>query len=116
MPSTPAETHGSEPPSEVPPVHFDSLGIVLRRHVRPPSSEEPMRSLRVESGPTSCFHVPTMLLGFAGLTVIDGSVSWPAIMVASNAVPGQPRANGLGPEPCRSFTVYGCAAATAGIN
>jgi hypothetical protein len=49
------------------------------------------------------------------LTVIDGSSSWPVIMVASNAVPGQPAANGLGPETCPRSTLYGCAIAAAGI-
>src|SRR4051794_19643860 len=55
-----------------------------------------------------------MLRGFAGLTVIDGSSSWPLTMVASNEVPGQPPGNGLGPDTRRRSTVYGCAAATAG--
>ena len=99
----------------MPPVHFERPGIVLRLHVRPPSREEATRSLRVESGPTSCFQVPTMFRGFAGLTVIDGSTSWPVIMVASKAAPGHPAANGLGPETCRrSLTLYGAAAAMEG--
>jgi hypothetical protein len=41
----------------------------------PPSSEEATRSLRVVLGPTSCFHVATMLRGFARLTVIAVSSS-----------------------------------------
>jgi hypothetical protein len=37
------------------------------------------------------------------------------IIVESNAVSGQPPANGLEPDTCRRSTLYGCAAAAAGI-
>jgi hypothetical protein len=55
-----------------------------------------------------------MFRRFAGLTVIDGSSSWPVMFVSSNA-PGHPAAKGLGPDTSRrSFTLYGAAPATAG--
>ena len=47
--------------SAAPPVHLVSPGIVLRVHVLPPSREEPTRSLRDWSGPTSCFQVATIV-------------------------------------------------------
>ena len=74
-----------------------------------------MRSVREDLGPSSWIQAATRFRGFAGLTVIDVSSSWPAIMVESNAAPGQPAGNGLGPDTSRSaFTLYGIAVATAG--
>jgi hypothetical protein len=86
-----------------------SPGIVRRFHVLPPSSEEATRSLRDWlAGPTSCFQAATMLRGLAGLTVIIGSSSWPVMAWSSKRAPGQPPANGLGPDTTRrSFTLYG---------
>src|SRR5262249_62269285 len=100
--------HGSEATSAVPPVHTVRPGIVRRAHVLPPSSEEATRSVRADTGPLSCFQVATILRGFAGLTVIAGSVTKPATWNLSNPRPGPPAANGLGPDATRSsFTRYG---------
>ena len=78
VPSPAAETHGSLAVSEVPPVQRVRPGIVLRFHVLPPSSDEATRSSRaLKAADTSCFQVAMMLRGFAGLTVIAGSVSRP---------------------------------------
>src|SRR2546426_723366 len=45
---------------------------------------------------------------------MDGSSSWPAIAVESNAALGQPAGNGLGPDTSRNaLTAYGFALATA---
>src|SRR6266540_2706762 len=84
VPSPPAETHGSLAVSEVPPMQRVRLGIVLRRHVLPPSSEEATTSSRaLKAADTSCFQVATMLRGFAGLAVIAGSISRPVGFSAS---------------------------------
>jgi hypothetical protein len=109
VPSPPAATHGSEPASAVPPVQAVSPGMVRRFHVLPPSREEATRSLRDWlAEPTSCFQAATMLRGLAGLTVTAGSSSWPVMAWSSKRAPGQPPANGLGPDTTRrSFTLYG---------
>src|SRR3954447_17781800 len=74
-----------------------------------------MRSLRVESGPTSCFQAAMRLRGLAGLTVIIGSSSCPVMSVSSKRAPGQPPAKGLGPEIAfRRLTLYGLTWASAG--
>src|SRR5947208_14741769 len=87
---------------------------MLRVHVLPPVREEAMTSVRAALGPTSWIQAATRFRGFAGLTVIDGSSSWPAIAVESNVAPGQPAPNGLGPDTSRNaFTPYGFAMATA---
>ena len=58
-----------------------------------------------------------MFRGFAGLTVIAVSSSWPVMFVSSNRAPGQPAAKGLGPEiACRRLTLAGQALATPGSN
>src|SRR5215212_4069319 len=102
VPSGPADSHGSVAESAVPPVHTVRPGIVLRFHVLPPSNDDPIRSLRAVK-PRSCCQVATMFRGFDGLTVIAGSISSPATWVSSRAAPGQPAANGLGPDTTRSF-------------
>ena len=117
VPSPPAETHGSEPVSAVPPVQTVKSGIVVRVHVLPPSCEDATRSLRVEIGPTSCFHVAMMFRRSAGFTAIAVSSSRPVMFVSSNRAPGQPAAKGLGPEiACRRLTCGGQALATPGSN
>jgi hypothetical protein len=81
---------------------------VRRVQVLPPSAEVATRSLRDARGPTSCFQVATRLRGLVGLTVTIGSSSYPVMAVSSKRAPGQPAANGLGPEITRScFTLYG---------
>jgi hypothetical protein len=102
VPSGPTDTHGSLAESAVPPVQAVRPGIWLRRHVLPPSCDHPMRSLREAMlPPRSCCQVPMRFRGCAGLTAIAGSISSPATCIPSSAAPGQPPANGLGPDTTR---------------
>src|SRR5512132_798751 len=106
MPSPPADSHGSVAKSAVPPVHTVRPRIVRRVQLLPPSGEAATRSLRVDTGPASCFQVATRLRGLAGLAVSIGSSSYPVMLVSSKRAPGQPAVNGLGPEITRSaFTL-----------
>ena len=78
-----------------------------------PSSDDATRSVRA-AAPRSCCQVAMMLCGLAGLTVIAGSISSPAILSPSPRGPGQPAANGLAAEiACKSFTLYGPAIAVS---
>src|SRR3954447_4722509 len=104
VPSGPAETHGAEAKSAVPPVQMVSPGIRLRRQDLPPSDEKPMRSLRAPN-PKSCCQVPINVRGCAGSAVIAGSISPPVTFSSSCRAPGQPLGNGVGPlSTCLSFT------------
>src|SRR6266496_3095837 len=100
VPSTPAEIHGSDAKSAVPPVHTVRPGIIAWIHRRPPSNDAPIRSVRAPK-PKSCCQTPTMLCGRAGLTVIAGSISPPVTFSPSLTAPGQPAGNGLGPDSAR---------------
>ena len=109
--SPPKETHGSLAVSEVPPVQRVSPGMAVRRHVLPPSNDEATTASRaLKAGEMSCFQVARRLRGFRGLTAIAGSTTRPVIFSSSWKPPGQPAANGLGPETVVSvLTLYGAA-------
>src|SRR3954454_13111793 len=92
----PADTQGSLAESAVPPVHLVSLGMVWRDHVRPPSWDVPIRSLRPPT-PRSCCQVATIVRGCLGLTVTAGSISAPGMCVPSCGPP-HPWGNGVGPD------------------
>ncbi len=88
-------------------------GIVLCAQVLPPSSNDPMKSVRAPK-PKSCCHVMMMFGRFAGLLVIVGSISPPVIFRRPPARRDSRLRRDSGPDRARRpLTLDGSAAATA---